>query len=722
MDIKKLTQEVLLKNMTPEQQLAVLDSVTASVKEAKAVQKQKIAENVDLVLQALKRIEADMLKRVEGSAQVVEDRVKTIKDGKDGKNGLDGKAGKDGINGKDGKDGRDGRDGLNGKAGERGQDGVGVQNAHIDFDGSLIIALTNGQELNVGEVVPFDIAEKIRVIGNGGGTSQYVVDTLASLQTQINAVSAGLIYKGTWNASTNTPSLASGTGTNGWYYVVSVAGSTNLNGVTDWQVGDWAIFNGSTWQKIDQTNLVTSVNGQTGAVTVGTVTSVGTGTGLSGGPITSSGTINFSNSAVGTWAATPSSANLAAAVSDETGSGALVFGTTPTLSAPTVGGTNPYVQFNNGSAVALAAGRLWYDGTTGSWNAGMGGGNITQQIGEELFIYGKASAAITDSPLQIVYQTGTVGASGVVTFGPTVAGITNGDLIIGAATESIALNGFGRITSFGVIHGVTTNGTAYGETWADGDTIWYNPVTGNPTNVKPVAPNIKVQIGILIKAGSGGSGSIQIEINHGSVLGGTDSNVQLTSPANNQILSYDGTAGYWKNVSALNGIPVGNTTASSGAFTTLTASSDPTFTSTGAVQLPSGTTAQQPTGVAGKLLFNTTTSQFEGYNGTTWASVGGAAISNDTATASYEYPLFASATTGTALTVYTSNAKYLYKPSTGELQASLVTATNGIHMNSQSISTSVTIPVGYSANSTGPITIASGQSVTVSSGSRWVVL
>ena len=276
MDIKKLTQEVLLKNMTPEQQLAVLDSVTASVKEAKAVQKQKIAENVDLVLQALKRIEADMLKRVEGSAQVVEDRVKTIKDGKDGKNGLDGKNGKDGLNGKDGKDGRDGRDGLNGKAGERGQDGVGVQNAHIDFDGSLIIALTNGQELNVGEVVPFDVAEKIRVIGNGGGTSQYVLDTLASLQTQINAVSAGLIYKGTWNASTNTPSLASGSGTNGWYYVVSVAGSTNLNGVTDWQVGDWAIFNGTIWQKIDQTNLVTSVAGRTGDVTL-TSTDVGLG-------------------------------------------------------------------------------------------------------------------------------------------------------------------------------------------------------------------------------------------------------------------------------------------------------------------------------------------------------------------------------------------------------------------------------------------------------------
>ena len=274
MDIKKLTQEVLLKNMTPEQQLAVLDSVTASVKEAKAVQKQKIAENVDLVLQALKRIEADMLARVQNSAKTVEDRVKTIKDGKDGKNGLDGKAGKDGKDGKNGLDGRNGRDGLNGKAGERGQDGVGVQDAHIDFDGSLIISLTDGRVLNVGEVIPFDMAEKIRVIGNGGGTSQYVLDAIADLQTQINNFGGGLSYKGTWNASTNTPTLTSGSGTNGWYYVVNTAGSTNLNGITDWQVGDWAIFNGSTWQKIDQTNLVTSVAGRTGDVTL-TSTDVG---------------------------------------------------------------------------------------------------------------------------------------------------------------------------------------------------------------------------------------------------------------------------------------------------------------------------------------------------------------------------------------------------------------------------------------------------------------
>jgi hypothetical protein len=79
-------------------------------------------------------------------------------------------------------------------------------------------------------------------------------------------------YQGAWNANTNFPVLTSSVGTNGFYYVVTTAGTTNLNGITDWQIGDWAIFNGTVWQKIDQTNLVTSVNGQTGAVTVGTVT------------------------------------------------------------------------------------------------------------------------------------------------------------------------------------------------------------------------------------------------------------------------------------------------------------------------------------------------------------------------------------------------------------------------------------------------------------------
>ena len=410
------------------------------------------------------------------------------------------------------------------------------------------------------------------------------------------AVLGALSYQGTWNANTNTPTLTSSVGTKGYYYVVNVAGSTNLNGVTDWQVGDWAVYNGTAWQKVDNTDAVTSVNGYTGTVvltqpdiagTVPTSRTISTGTGLTGGgDLSANRTISFSDSSVATWAATPSSANLAAAMTDETGSGSLVFGTAPTLSAPVIDGANPYIQFNNGSAVTVAAGKLWYDGSTGSWNAGMGGGNITQQIGEELFIYGKASAAITDSPLQIVYHTGTVGASGVITFAPTVAGITDVNAIVGVATENIALNGFGRVTAFGVVHNITTNGAAFGETWADDDVIWYNPVTGNPTKVKPVAPNMKIQVGLVIKAGAGGSGSFQVDIKSGSQLGGTDSNVQITTPTNGNILTYDGGNSYWKNTDLTAGTGISVSKSANGVLTVTNTSpsSGGTVTSITAVQ------------------------------------------------------------------------------------------------------------------------------------------
>jgi len=143
---------------------------------------------------------------------------------------------------------------------------------------------------------------------------------------------------------------------------------------------------------------------------------------------------------------------------------------------------------------------------------------------------------------------------------------------------------------------------------------------------------------------------------------------------------------------------------------------------TDAMLIPKGTTGNRPTGVSGYLRFNTTTSEFEGYNGTAWASVGGAALSNDTSTATNVFPLFANATSGTASTLFTSNAKLLYKPSTGEFQASVPVASNGIVVNSQTVAVSYTIAVGFSAMSSGPVTVASGQSVTVSSGSRWVVV
>ncbi len=206
---------------------------------------------------------------------------------------------------------------------------------------------------------------------------------------------------------------------------------------------------------------------------------------------------------------------------------------------------------------------------------------------------------------------------------------------------------------------------------------------------------IKTSSTIANAAGS----NTQVQFNSSGVLGGS---------AN---FTWSGTA-----------LAVTGTVAITGA---LTATLDSTFSSTGALTISKGTTAQQPgSPTTGMLRYNSTTNEFEGYSGSSpaWKSVGGSAISNDTSTSSNIYPLLAAATSGTAQNVYTSNAKLLYKPSTGEFSSTVLNASNGIVVNSATISTSYTVASGSNAMSAGPVSIASGQSVTVASGSRWVVV
>ena len=108
---------------------------------------------------------------------------------------------------------------------------------------------------------------------SSGGTisaTDSILSAFGRVQNQISALAGGVTYQGTWNANTNSPTITSSTGTKGYYYVVNVAGSTSIDGITDWKVGDWIIFNGSTWDKVDNTDAVSSVNGFTGAVSLTT--------------------------------------------------------------------------------------------------------------------------------------------------------------------------------------------------------------------------------------------------------------------------------------------------------------------------------------------------------------------------------------------------------------------------------------------------------------------
>jgi len=87
-----------------------------------------------------------------------------------------------------------------------------------------------------------------------------VIDNL----TLIDLMS-GSLTQGNWNANTNTPDITSTT-TTGHYWIVSVAGNTDLDGITVWEVNDWAIKTNTGWTKIDNTDNVLSVNGETGTV------------------------------------------------------------------------------------------------------------------------------------------------------------------------------------------------------------------------------------------------------------------------------------------------------------------------------------------------------------------------------------------------------------------------------------------------------------------------
>lgn len=215
-----------------------------------------------------------------------------------------------------------------------------------------------------------------------GGTisdTDSILTAFGKVQNQINGLAGGVTYEGTWNAATNTPTLTSSVGTQGHYYVVSVAGNTNLNGITDWQIGDWAIFNGSAWQKVDNTDAVVSVNGYTGAVVL-TYSDVGAP------PATRTLTINgvgYDLSADRSW--TVGDVRTDQTYSNPTWISSLAWGKitgTPTTLAGygiTDGALNTTTLTINGTTYNLSANRTWNVGTVTSVGTSgpLTGGTIT---------------------------------------------------------------------------------------------------------------------------------------------------------------------------------------------------------------------------------------------------------------------------------------------------------------------------------------------------------
>jgi hypothetical protein len=440
MDIADLERKLGIDGISAEQQMEIITALQQSAAEKIAKAKsESIGKGAELVIQGLKKIKSDMEQKFAQLNGEIQSKVASVQDGQDGKNGKDGR---DGKQGPAGSTGPAGRDGVPGRDGVDGSDGTGVASARIDFDGSLVITLDDGREINVGEVVPFDVAERIKVITNGGGTSQSVLDTLTSLQSQITALSGFVNYEGTWNASTNTPTLVSSVGTKGDYYVVSVTGSTNLNGITTWTQGDWAIFNGTAWEKVDNTDLVTSVAGRTGAIT------------LSNTDISGLGTMSTQN---------------ASSVAITGGTATLTSLTTPTVQATNSGG----LSLKNSA------------GTTQLSMGGGGGDNLSLNVSTNI---NGTNAQIDISP------TGTghvhIKPTGVnsIEIAPTFVGEMD-NMTIGATTPK---NGsFVDLSVTGTTSFDGSQGTA-GQVLTSAGTgatpTWTTPTTGTVTSVTGTSP------------------------------------------------------------------------------------------------------------------------------------------------------------------------------------------------------------------------------------------
>jgi hypothetical protein len=135
----------------------------------------------------------------------------------------------------------------------------------------------------------------------------------------------------------------------------------------------------------------------------------------------------------------------------------------------------------------------------------------------------------------------------------------------------------------------------------------------------------------------------------------------------------------------------------------------------GQLLIGNGTNYTLSTLTAGSNVTITNTS-----GGISIAAVSGAVtLSDDTTTNATRYPLFANATSGTVSTEYTSSTKLQYNPSSGELSSPEFNATNGIHVQANTVSSSYTIPSASTGVSYSPISMASGASVTISASSTW---
>jgi hypothetical protein len=510
------------------------------------------------------------------------------------------------------------------------------------------------------------------------------------------AVLGALSYQGTWNASTNTPTLTSSVGTKGYYYVVNVAGSTNLNGITDWVVGDWAVYNGTAWQKVDNTDAVTSVNGYTGTVvlTAADVNAVPYTGATTAVDLNAKSLTNVSNLGVGT---------------------AVV----PTIKIRAVGDNNSssriamrgYSSDANSSAIRVTK----FRGTAGAPQAPQSGDSLGKF---ELAGYGTTSSE--GYPQASLEGVATEAWSAIARGTKAVIKVTPNTTTTQVTALTIDQNSAATFASTVTANGVLLTGntgtvTSVAATAGTGITVSGSPITTSGTlTITNSAPDQTV----VLTAGTGISTSGTYPnftiTNTSPSSGGTVTSVTGTAP----VVSSGG------NTPAIS-MAAANTTTNgyltSTDWNTFNGKSNTNGTVTSVAALTLGTTG---TDLSSTVATGTTTPVITLQVPTASATNRGALSAADWTTFNGKAPAVTFTTSyvpyGQGTTTLNQSSTFTFASST--LTAPIVSASNGLHVNSATVSASYSIPSGSNAMSVGPMTVASGQSVTVASGQRWVIL